>query len=479
MDGKTLSAAEIAKLADLESREVLLAKLAGAMKASLSQAAALFQAPLAQAARTIEALRAKAEADPSVIGGAGAAAPAAEAPRRRGGRRRGRRRGRRGGRRDRGGCRRGRRRGRRGRPAADGRGRRGRRHHRGLTPHLTPSEMDLRPRPRRKNERTAIMAKLSTDELLEAFKEMTLHRALRVREAVRGDLRGHRGRPGRRRGRRGCRWRRRRRPRRAEEQDEFDVILEAAGDKKIQVIKEVRTLTNLGLKEAKDLVEARAEAGPGEGQEGGRREGQGGPRGRRRHGHRQVVTRARTPGLTRPDAPPPRAAPARGAALGASRAAATASPVRAPALVAQVTTRVVNCSTAGAVVLDSGPRGGHPGCRARAPGRTPVGRGPPCACRPARCRAVAGPRTGRLSHDAPSAGTRQRHCPPGMLPLCAAFPLPCPLDTGVIGVRARRSAMPSERMPLGRLAQVCTSPPHVPGPRRVSLRQDPRAPGGP
>ena len=78
MDGKTLSAAEITKLADLESREVLLAKLAGAMKASLSQAAALFNAPLAQAARTIEALRVKAEADPSVIGGAGAAAPAAE-----------------------------------------------------------------------------------------------------------------------------------------------------------------------------------------------------------------------------------------------------------------------------------------------------------------------------------------------------------------------------------------------------------------
>ncbi|MGA8851494.1 MAG: 50S ribosomal protein L7/L12, partial [Aeromicrobium sp.] len=41
----------------------------------------------------------------------------------------------------------------------------------------------------------------------------------------------------------------------AAEQDEFDVILEAAGDKKIQVIKEVRTLTGLGLKEAKDLVE--------------------------------------------------------------------------------------------------------------------------------------------------------------------------------------------------------------------------------
>lgn len=41
----------------------------------------------------------------------------------------------------------------------------------------------------------------------------------------------------------------------AEEKDEFDVILTAAGDKKIQVIKEVRTLTNLGLKEAKDLVD--------------------------------------------------------------------------------------------------------------------------------------------------------------------------------------------------------------------------------
>lgn len=42
----------------------------------------------------------------------------------------------------------------------------------------------------------------------------------------------------------------------AEEQDEFDVILTAAGDKKIQVIKEVRALTSLGLKEAKDLVDS-------------------------------------------------------------------------------------------------------------------------------------------------------------------------------------------------------------------------------
>jgi large subunit ribosomal protein L7/L12 len=42
----------------------------------------------------------------------------------------------------------------------------------------------------------------------------------------------------------------------AEEKDEFDVVLQAAGDKKIQVIKEVRSLTSLGLKEAKDLVDS-------------------------------------------------------------------------------------------------------------------------------------------------------------------------------------------------------------------------------
>ena len=54
---------EITKLADLESREVLLAKLAGAMKASLNQAAYLFAAPLSQAARTIDALRAKVETE--------------------------------------------------------------------------------------------------------------------------------------------------------------------------------------------------------------------------------------------------------------------------------------------------------------------------------------------------------------------------------------------------------------------------------
>ncbi len=62
-DGAALSAEEVGKLADLESREVLLAKLAGAMKASLFGAAYMFTAPLAQAARTVDALRAKQESE--------------------------------------------------------------------------------------------------------------------------------------------------------------------------------------------------------------------------------------------------------------------------------------------------------------------------------------------------------------------------------------------------------------------------------
>ena len=49
-------------------------------------------------------------------------------------------------------------------------------------------------------------------------------------------------------------------PAEVEEQDEFDVIIESAGDKKIQVIKEVRALTSLGLKEAKDLVDSAPKA---------------------------------------------------------------------------------------------------------------------------------------------------------------------------------------------------------------------------
>jgi large subunit ribosomal protein L10 len=78
-EGKSLDAGEIAKLADLESREVLLGKLAGAMLASLSQAVYLLNAPLAQTARLAGALQAKAEQDPSVLqGGAGEPAVAEE-----------------------------------------------------------------------------------------------------------------------------------------------------------------------------------------------------------------------------------------------------------------------------------------------------------------------------------------------------------------------------------------------------------------
>jgi large subunit ribosomal protein L10 len=73
MDGTTLSAAEIAKIADLESREVLLSKLAGALKALPTRAAGLFQAPLSQMARLARALE---ETKPA---GAAPAAPAAEA----------------------------------------------------------------------------------------------------------------------------------------------------------------------------------------------------------------------------------------------------------------------------------------------------------------------------------------------------------------------------------------------------------------
>ncbi|WP_322747911.1 MULTISPECIES: 50S ribosomal protein L10 [unclassified Frankia] len=70
VEGRSMSADDIRKLADLESREVLLAKLAGALNGSLAQAVRLFAAPLAQAARLAEALRAKREAE----------LPASEAP---------------------------------------------------------------------------------------------------------------------------------------------------------------------------------------------------------------------------------------------------------------------------------------------------------------------------------------------------------------------------------------------------------------
>ena len=98
------------------------------------------------------------------------------------------------------------------------------------------------------------MAKLSTDDLLDAFKEMTLlelsdfvkkfEETFDVKAAapvaVAAAAPGAGGAAA---------------EAEVEEKDEFDVVLEAAGDKKIQVIKEVRTLTSLGLKEAKDLVD--------------------------------------------------------------------------------------------------------------------------------------------------------------------------------------------------------------------------------
>jgi large subunit ribosomal protein L7/L12 len=104
------------------------------------------------------------------------------------------------------------------------------------------------------------MAKLSTDELLDAFKEMTLIElsefvkqfedtfgvtaAAPVAVAAAAPAAGGAGNVGEE----------------AAEQDSFDVVLEAAGEKKINVIKEVRALTSLGLKEAKELVEAAPKA---------------------------------------------------------------------------------------------------------------------------------------------------------------------------------------------------------------------------
>jgi large subunit ribosomal protein L10 len=81
LDGDFLDAKEVGKLADLESREVLMGKLAGAMLASLTQAVQLLNAPVSQAARLAGALQAKAEQDPTILaGGAGTPAAAEEAP---------------------------------------------------------------------------------------------------------------------------------------------------------------------------------------------------------------------------------------------------------------------------------------------------------------------------------------------------------------------------------------------------------------
>ncbi len=81
MDGKTLTSADVSKIASLESREVLLSKLAGAMTATMSQALYAFTALPAKMAQLGEALRQKAEADPSILrGGAGTPEPVAAEP---------------------------------------------------------------------------------------------------------------------------------------------------------------------------------------------------------------------------------------------------------------------------------------------------------------------------------------------------------------------------------------------------------------
>jgi len=81
MDGRALTVGEVERIADLESREVLLAKLAGAMKANLSKAAGLFNAPASQMARLLAALQEKKAAEaPAEAAAPEAAAPAAEAP---------------------------------------------------------------------------------------------------------------------------------------------------------------------------------------------------------------------------------------------------------------------------------------------------------------------------------------------------------------------------------------------------------------
>ena len=206
VEGRTVDAREVTRLADVESREVLLAKLAGAMKGNLTKAAGLFQAPLSQMARLAAALQEKKAADSPAAEAPAAAADDSTA-------------------------------------AAD------------TTPETDAADRTpIRRRGHRLTKKETDMAKISSTDLLDAFKEMTLLElsdfvkqfeetfdvtaaapvAVAAAPAAGGGGGGDEA---------------------AAEQDEFDVILEAAGDKKIQVIKEVRTLTSLGLKEAKDLVD--------------------------------------------------------------------------------------------------------------------------------------------------------------------------------------------------------------------------------
>ena len=247
-DGSLLSSGDLAALADLPPREVLLARLAGALAAPMQQMAGLLQALPRNMAYGISALIEQRQAGGETL-------PAEERPPPRRGRRPGRgraapaetdreppptSRGRIG-------------RTRRWRPP-----RRRRRHQRRRPPpKKRPSSPDPnQPQDRSKERKARQMATLTKEEILDGIAELSVIQlsellkdfeerfgvtaaapvavaAAAAPAAGGGDAGGG-----------------------DEEKSDFDVILTAAGDKKIQVIKEVRALTSLGLKEAKDLVEA-------------------------------------------------------------------------------------------------------------------------------------------------------------------------------------------------------------------------------
>ena len=100
------------------------------------------------------------------------------------------------------------------------------------------------------------MAKLTTTELIEAFKELTLIELSEFVKAFEETFEVTAAAPAAAAAAPAAAAA----AEEVEEQSEFDLVLEAAGEKKIQVIKEVRALTSLGLKEAKDLVDAAPKA---------------------------------------------------------------------------------------------------------------------------------------------------------------------------------------------------------------------------
>jgi ribosomal protein L7/L12 len=237
LDGEVLDEAAAIKLADLASRDELLATLAGLLYGALANTARLLQAPLAQQARLFQALID--DGGPASAGGAATETPPRRRPatRRKRGRRTSLRR-------------------------ATTRPRRAttrptRPDHSSRAGHPARSIPDLMRTGARAPAGGTPMAKMTTDELIDAFKELTL---LELSELVKkfeetfevtaaapvavaaagagaGDAEAA-----------------------EEEKTAFDVVLTSAGEKKIQVIKEVRALTALGLKEAKELVESAPKA---------------------------------------------------------------------------------------------------------------------------------------------------------------------------------------------------------------------------